>query len=88
MTHFIIHKRTGGQFKIEVIVNYDFGGEFLTTDSTLIDDIKDWLNGNSLFMNYDSRAELEFSIREMAGIVSTTIGGVDFSEDINNLFKL
>ena len=65
MTHFIIHKRTKGQFKIEVIVDYAFGGEFLTTDSTLIDDIKDWLNGNSMFMNYDTRAELEFDVREM-----------------------
>ena len=71
MTHFIIHKRTEGQFKIEVIVNYAFGGEFVTTDSTLIDDIKDWLNGNSLFMNYDTRAELEFSIRELAGYLHT-----------------
>lgn len=88
MTNFIIKKRNAGQFKVYVIVNYAMAGEFETTDSTLIDDISDWLDGKTEFMNFDTRAELEFRVRELAGIVSTTIGGVDFSESINQLFNL
>lgn len=88
MTNFKIYKRTAGHFKVEVIKNYEFAGEFETTDSTLIDDIQDWLDGKTEFMNFDTRAELEFRVRELAGIVSTTIGGVDFSESINQLFSL
>ena len=63
-------------------------GEFKTTNSTLIDDIQDWKDGKTEFMNFDTRAELEFQVREFAGIVSTTIGGVDFSKQINQLFNL
>ena len=88
MTNFKIYKRTKGHFKVEVIKNYEFAGEFDTTDSTLIDDISDWLDGKTEFMNFGTRAELEFHVRELAGIVSTTIGGVDFSESINQLFSL
>jgi len=88
MTNFKIYKRTAGHFKVEVLINYEFRGEFDTTDSTLIDDIQDWKDGKSEFMNFDTRAELEFSVRELAGIVSTTIGGIDFSENINQLFNL
>ena len=88
MTNFKIYKRNAGHFKIEVLINYEFRGEFDTTDSTLIDDISDWLNGETEFMNFDTRAELEFHVRELAGIVSTTIGGVDFSKQINQLFNL
>lgn len=88
MTNFIIKKRNAGQFKVYVIVNYAMAGEFETTDATLIDDIQDWKEGKTEFMNFDTRAELEFHVRELAGIVSTTIGGVDFSENINQLFNL
>ena len=88
MTNFKLYKRTKGHFKVEVLINYEFAGEFDTTDSTLIDDISDWLDGKTEFMNFDTRAELEFRVRELAGIVSTTIAGVDFSKQINQLFKL
>ncbi len=88
MTNFKIYKRTAGHFKVEVLINYEFAGEFDTTDSTLIDDISDWLDGATDFMNFDTRAELEFHVRERAGIVSTIIGGVDFSDSINQLFNL
>ena len=88
MTNFNIKKRTAGHFKVEVIINYEFRGEFDTTDSTLIDDISDWLDGATEFMNFDTRAELEFHVRELAGIVNTTIGGVDFSDSINQLLNL
>lgn len=88
MTNFKLYKRTRGHFKVEVLINYEFAGEFDTTDSTLIDDISDWLDGKTEFMNFDTRAELEFYVRELAGIVSTTIGGVDFSDSINQLFNL
>jgi hypothetical protein len=86
MTNFIIKKQ--GNYKVYVIVNYAMAGEFTTTDSTLIDDIQDWKDGKTEFMNFDTRAELEFHVRELAGIVSTTIGGVDFSDSINELFNL
>ena len=88
MTNFKLYKKTAGHFKVEVLINYEFRGEFDTTDSTLIDDISDWLDGATEFMNFDTRAELEFSVRELAGIVSTTIAGVDFSDSINQLFDL
>lgn len=88
MTNFKIYKRTKGHFKVEVLINYEFRGEFDTTDSTLIDDISDWLDGKTEFMNFDTRSELEFHVRELAGIVSTTIAGVDFSKQINKLFNL
>lgn len=88
MTNFNIYKRTAGHFKVEVIIKYQFAGEFNTTDATLIDDIQDWLNGANEFMNFDTRAELEFHVRERAGIVNTTIGGIDFSDSINQLFNL
>ena len=88
MTNFKIYKRTAGHFKVEVLINYEFRGEFDTTDSTLIDDISEWLDGSTEFLNFDTRAELEFRVRELAGIVSTTIAGVDFSDSINQLFNL
>jgi len=88
MTKFNIYKRTAGHFRVEVLIKYRFAGEFDTTDATLIDDISDWLDGATEFMNFDTRAELEFHVRELAGIVSTTIGGVDFSDSINQLFNL
>ena len=88
MTNFIVKKERQGNYKVYVIVNYGMAGEFKTTDSTLIDDIQDWKDGATEFMNFDTRAELEFHVRELAGIVSTTIGGVDFSKQINQLFKL
>ena len=71
-----------------MLINYEFRGEFDTTDSTLIDDISDWLNGETEFMNFDTRAELEFSVREMAGIVNKYFDLVDFSDSINQLFNL
>ena len=88
MTNFNIKKRNAGHFKVEVLINYEFRGEFDTTDATLIDDISDWLDGSTEFMNFDTRAELEFHVRELAGIVSTTIGIVDFYDSINQLFNL
>ena len=88
MTNFKIYKKTAGHFKVEVMINYEFRGEFDTTDSTLIDDISDWLNGETDFMNFDTRAELEFSVRELAGIVNKYFDLVDFSDSINQLFKL
>jgi len=88
MTNFKLYKGTNGHFKVDVLINYTCEGEFVTTDATLIDDISDWLDGKTEFMNFDTRAELEFHVRELAGIVSTTIGGVDFSESINQLFNL
>ena len=88
MTRFIINKITAGHFKIDVLINYEFRGGFKTTDSTLIDDISDWNKGRTEFMNFGTRAELEFHVRELAGIVSTTIGGVDFSKQIDQLFNL
>jgi hypothetical protein len=88
MTNFIIKKQGQGNYKVYVIVNYAMEGEFNTTNSTLIDDLQDWKDGSTEFMNFDTRAELEFHVREFAGIVSTTIGGVDFSESINKLFDI
>ena len=88
MTNFKIYKRTAGHFKVEVIKNYEFAGEFDTTDSTLIDDIQDWLDGKTEFMNFDTRAELEFHVRELAGINNNIIGGVDWTETIMQLFDL
>jgi len=88
MTNFKIYKRTKGHFKVEVLINYEFRGEFDTTDSTLIDDISDWLDGATEFMNFDTRAELEFHVRELAGINNNIIGGVDWTETINQLFDL
>ena len=88
MTNFKIYKRTKGHFKVEVLINYEFRGEFDTTDSTLIDDISDWLDGETEFMNFDTRAELEFHVRELAGIVNKYFDLDDFSDSINQLFKL
>ena len=88
MTNFKLYKKNAGHFKVEVMINYEFRGEFDTTDSTLIDDISDWLNGETDFMNFDTRAELEFSVREMAGIVNKYFDLVDFSDSINQLFDL
>jgi len=88
MTNFKLYKRTKGHFKVEVLINFEFRGEFDTTDSTLIDDISDWLDGATEFMNFDTRAELEFHVRELAGINNNIIGGVDWTETINQLFDL
>jgi hypothetical protein len=88
MTDFIIKKQGQGNFKVYVIEDYAIAGEFKTTDSTLIDDIQDWKDGATEFMNFDTRAELRFHVRELGGIVTTTIGGVDFFKEINELFNL
>lgn len=86
MTDFIIKKQGKGNFKVYVIEDYAIAGEFKTTDSTLIDDIQDWKEGQSYFMNFDTRADLMFHVRNLAGINS--IAGVDFFKDINNLLNL
>ena len=86
MTNFKIYKRTAGQYKIEVIIDHEFRGEFNTTDSTLIDDVTEWLDGGNEFYNYESPAILEMAVKNLAGINS--IAGVDFTSDINNLLKL
>ncbi len=86
MTNFILKKQGQGNYKVEVIIEHEFRGDFNTTDSTLVDDIKDWLNGGNDFYNYESRASLELDVRDLAGINS--IAGVDFSSDITNLLNL
>lgn len=86
MTNFKIYKRTAGHYKIEVLINHEFRGEFNTTDSTLIDDVTEWLDGGNEFYNYESRNILELAVRNLAGI--NWIAGVDFTSDINNLLKL
>lgn len=86
MTNFIIKKQ--GSYKVYVMVDYAMAGEFTTTDSTLIDDIQYWLDGKGEFMNFDTRSELEYYVRGLAGIESKTIAGVDFFKNINDLFNL
>ena len=39
-------------------------------------------------MNFDTRSELEFHVRELAGINNNIIGGVDWTESINKLHNL
>lgn len=88
MINFITRKKGAGQFNVEVMIDHSPAGQFDTTDAMLIDDIDEWLNGEDDFWYGESRAELEFHIKKLAGVVSTDIAGVDFSEDIDKLFNL
>ena len=71
MKNFIIKKQGQGSYKIEVLINHEFRGEFNTTDATLIDDITEWLNGEEDFYFGDSREELELYVLKLAGVGET-----------------
>ena len=87
MLNFIIKKRTQGYYKIEVIIDHEFRGEFQTSDTTLIDDVSEWLDGGNEFYNYTCREELEIAVKTSAGI-SNVIGGVDFTDSVNQFLNL
>jgi len=84
---FTLIKRGYGHYRVEVIIDYKFQGEFLTTDMELIDDISEYSDDTNKFYNFNSREELELYVKGLAGI-KNKIGGLDFSNDLKNLFNI
>ena len=65
-TKYFISKSKGGYYNVEVVIDYEPQGGFRTQDADIIDDLKEYMKGETDFWNFESREQLEIEVLKIS----------------------
>tara|TARA_R110000744_G_scaffold145427_2_gene258051 strand:- start:193 stop:408 length:216 start_codon:yes stop_codon:yes gene_type:complete len=65
-TKYFISKSKGGYYNVEVVIDYEPQGGFITANEDIIDDLKEYMKGENDFWNFESREQLEIETLKIA----------------------
>tara|TARA_R110000851_G_scaffold105198_1_gene223266 strand:+ start:89 stop:304 length:216 start_codon:yes stop_codon:yes gene_type:complete len=65
-TKYFISKSKRGYYNVEVVIDYEPQGGFRTLNLDVIDDLKEYMKGESDFCIFESREQLEIVVLKIA----------------------